>query len=88
LRREVPGIISYRGCEITPLDLTNIKEIIEDFKKENVQAIAVCMLGSYANPIHEDLIYAKIHELWPEVSIICSSMITREHREYERTNTI
>jgi N-methylhydantoinase A len=45
------------------------------------------MLGSYANPVHEELICAKIHELWPEVSLICSSMITREHREYERTNT-
>ncbi len=28
-----------------------------------------------------------MHELWPEVSAVASHQITREWREYERTNT-
>ena len=30
---------------------------------------------------------AKVQELWPEVSVVSSHQITREWREYERSNT-
>jgi len=87
LRREVPGRISYRGEEKTPLDLSVLPEILAGFRAEGVEAIAVCLLHSYANPVHELAVAAEIRRLWPEVSVVASHQITREWREYERTNT-
>lgn len=87
LRREVPGRIAYTGVERTPLDLSGLPAILDDFRAEGVDAIAVCLLHSYADPSHEKAVAAEIARLWPEVSVVASHQITREWREYERTNT-
>jgi N-methylhydantoinase A len=87
LRREVKGRINYKGVETTPLDLSGLPAILDDFRAEGVEAIAVCLINSYANPAHEEAVLAKAKELWPEVSVVASHQITREWREYERTDT-
>ena len=87
LRQELPGRMTYRGEEMTPLDLSGLPAILEGFKAEGVAAIAVCFLHSYANPSHEQAAVAEIGRLWPEISVVSSHQITREWREYERTNT-
>ncbi|MEM7444429.1 MAG: hydantoinase/oxoprolinase family protein [Pseudomonadota bacterium] len=87
LRRELPGRISYKGAEMRPLDLGPLPGILEDFKAEGVEAVAICFLHSYADPSHEQRTVEKVRELWPEVSVVSSHQITREWREYERSNT-
>ncbi len=87
LRRELPGRMTYRGEEILPLDLSPLASIVADFKADNVQAIAICFLHSYANPAHERAAMAEVERLWPGVSVVSSHQITREWREYERANT-
>ena len=87
LRREIPERISYKGIESKPLDLSGLPAILDDFRAEGVEAIAVSFINSYANPAHEEAVLAKVKELWPEVSVVASTQITREWREYERTNT-
>jgi N-methylhydantoinase A len=87
LRREVPGRMTYRGEERMPLDLSALPAILDDFRREGVQAIAVCLLHAYANPAHERAVVAEIKRLWPEMSVVASHQITREWREYERTST-
>lgn len=87
LRRELPGRISYRGEEMAALELSGLKAILDDFKVDGVEAVAISFLHSYANPEHEQAVLAKVKELWPEVSVVASHQITREWREYERTNT-
>ena len=87
LRREVIERMNYKGDILTPLDLSGIDPIIEEFQKEGVEAIAVCLLHSYANPSHEIQIAQHIRKLWPDVSVVASHEISREWREYERTNT-
>ena len=84
---ELPGRMTYLGEEKTPLDLTELPEIIENFKSEKVQAIAICFLHSYANTKHEELVLSEIKRNWPEVFVVASHQITREWREYERANT-
>jgi N-methylhydantoinase A len=87
LRRELPGRISYKGAELKPLDLSGLPAILDDFRKEGVEAIAICFLHSYANMSHEQAALAEVQKLWPGVSVVSSHQITREWREYERTNT-
>ena len=87
LRREVAGRMTYRGEELQKLDLANLPEILADFRAEGVQAIAICLLHAYADPEHERRLEAEVRRLWPEIFTVASHQITREWREYERTNT-
>jgi len=87
LRREVPGRIDYRGEETAPLDLSGLPAILDSFRSEGVRAIAICLLHAYANPAHEQAVVSEARKLWPDVSMVASHQITREWREYERTNT-
>ncbi|WP_029058520.1 hydantoinase/oxoprolinase family protein [Stappia stellulata] len=87
LRRELPGRMSYRGEEMTPLDLSGLQAILDDFRADGVEAVAISFLHSYANPQHEQAVLAEVKTLWPDVSAVASHQITREWREYERTNT-
>ncbi|MBM7855063.1 N-methylhydantoinase A [Desulfohalotomaculum tongense] len=87
LRREVEERLNYKGEVLTPLNKEQIKNIVEYFKKENVEAIAVAYLHAYANPVHEQQTVEVIKELWPEVAVTASHEVTKEWREYERTST-
>lgn len=87
LRAELPGRIRYTGDEAAPLDLSGLPAILDHFRAEGVQAVAICFLHSYANPAHEEAAMARVQQLWPEISVVASHQITREWREYERTNT-
>src|SRR5439155_14998273 len=87
LRREVPGRLSQTGAERRPLDLSGLPAILDDFRDEGVEAVAICLLHAYADPGHEGAVLGRVRELWPEVSVVASHQITREWREYERTST-
>ncbi|MEM5478037.1 hydantoinase/oxoprolinase family protein [Pacificibacter sp. AS14] len=87
LRAEVPGRMTYLGAERIPLDLSGVPDIVDNFRAEGVQAVAISLLHSYANTAHEEAVLAEIQRLWPDVSVVASHQITREWREYERSNT-
>ncbi|MEO9459733.1 MAG: hydantoinase/oxoprolinase family protein [Lentilitoribacter sp.] len=87
LRHEVPGRMTYKGEEREPLDLSGLPKIIASMKSEGVEAVAICLLHSYANTHHEAGLLEAIEQQWPEVSVVASHQITREWREYERSNT-
>ncbi len=87
LRAEVRGRITYRGEERIALDLSGLPDILEMFRAEDVEAVAISLLHSYANTSHEEAVLAEVHRLWPGIPAVASHQITREWREYERTST-
>ncbi len=87
LRAEIPGRMTYMGEEREGLDLSGLPAILDAFRAEGVEAVAVCLLHAYANTAHEVAALEEIRRLWPEVSVVASHQLTREWREYERTNT-
>ena len=87
LRREVSERMSHKGEVLKPLDTDAVDSIIAGFRSEGVTAVAVCLLHAYANPAHELELAELVRERWPEASVVASHQITREWREYERTNT-
>jgi N-methylhydantoinase A len=87
LRQEVKERINYLGEVITPLDETTVDATIKDFIKEGVEAIAICFLHAYKNPIHEKKLASYIRSKYPQFEVISSHEVTREWREYERTST-
>lgn len=81
LRKEVSERLNYKGEVLTPLDKTQVKDIVDYFKQQGVEAIAVAYLHSYVNRDHERETVELIKELWPEVSVSASHDVTKEWRE-------
>jgi len=87
LRLEVEERLDYKGNVVTPINLNNLQELVAYFKSQDVQAVGICFLHAYLNPIHEIKATQALKELWPEVNVIASHEISSEWREYERTST-
>jgi N-methylhydantoinase A len=87
LRLEVTERVGPRGEVIVPLDAASVDRVIERLKRENVTAIAVCFLHSYANPDHERRVGDRLRKAFPDAFISLSVDILPEIREYERTST-
>ncbi|MFQ5897917.1 MAG: hydantoinase/oxoprolinase family protein [Candidatus Methylomirabilia bacterium] len=86
-RLEVEERITHRGEILRPLDPEQAQKVIDDLLAHGVEAVAVCLLNAYANPLHEECLGALLHKGAPGVSICLSSEILPEIREYERTST-
>ena len=87
LRREVRERLLADGEIRQPLDEDGARRVIGELAAEGVEAVAICLLHSYADPRHERAVLERVRELWPEASVVASHQITREWREYERTST-
>ena len=87
LRLETVERMDYQGEVVTALDLTELPQQLDYFRAQGVEAIAISFLHAYQNPAHEQQLAAAIAQQWPEVAVICSHQVTREWREYERTNS-
>ena len=87
LRTELDERVNYKGEVQKAVCLSSLPALLEFFKAEGVEAIAVSFLHSYLNPENEIRAAAQIKTLWPDVSVLASHQISREWREYERTST-
>ncbi len=86
-RIEVEERIAHDGSEVTPLKENDVRKAVAILREKNVEAIAVCMLHSYANPAHERRTRDLVKKLWPEVYLCTSSDVLPEFREFERFAT-
>lgn len=87
LRQEVEERLNYKGEVLSPLNKEQLSAVINYFKEQKVEAIAVAYLHSYVNPVHEIETVGLIKKLWPEAAVTASYEVTKEWREYERTST-
>lgn len=85
LRMEVDERMDAQGKVLRLLRSDDVLRAIAVFKRQQVQAVAVCLLHSYANPAHEDEIGAILAREMPDTYITLSHHILREYYEYERT---
>jgi len=87
LRLEATERVNAKGEIVQELDENEVKGAIEKLVREGVQSVAVCLLHSYANPIHEIKIRDIIRSYYPELYVSLSHIVCREYREYERTSS-
>ena len=85
--REVRGRLNYLGHELRPLNETEIRESARYFRACGIKAIAVCLLHSYANDVHERRVGEIIAEEYPDCVVSLSCEVLPEYREYERAVT-
>ncbi len=87
LRRVVDERVDGQGNVERALDLKEAEREVEVLSKEGVEAIAVCLLNSFANPAHELAIKAIIEKKAPGLPYSISFEVLPEIKEYERTST-
>ncbi len=86
LRIGITERVDTHGNIVTPIHHNELSSISNLIEKEEVQAVAVCLLNSFANVGHEQVIGKYIADHHPGVSVSLSSNIMPEIREYERSS--
>ncbi|RWR26949.1 hydantoinase/oxoprolinase family protein [Sinirhodobacter populi] len=87
-RIEVSERIGAWGEIVTELTEAEIARLIAELKAApKVESIAVCLLFSFLNPVHEKRVAAAIRAELPDVYVSISSEVQPEFREYERFST-
>jgi len=79
--------ISASGDVLRPLSEDNATEIARWFRNRNIGAVGICLLHSYANPIHEKILWDAFQNEYPECFVSISSGVIPEPGEYERAVT-
>jgi N-methylhydantoinase A len=87
LRLEVDERLYATGEVLTPLDEQSAATTIAALKAAGVESVAVCLLHSYANSVHEQRLGELLRRQFPAAYVSLSHEILREFREYERTST-
>jgi N-methylhydantoinase A len=75
----------YNGREFITLDEASVRRACADFKKWDVQAIAVCLLHSPSNPSHEKRVREILKEEMPGVLVDISSEVLPIIGEWQRS---
>lgn len=84
---EVPERIAADGSVVRELDVAALKSNLQILKDENVEAVTVCLINSFANAYHEKAVEEIVKAELPGIPVSLSSDILPEKQEYERALT-
>jgi N-methylhydantoinase A/oxoprolinase/acetone carboxylase beta subunit len=87
-RLTVPERITGDGTILVPLDEDKAREQVRALKEAGVEAVCVCFLFSFLNPVHEQRVAEIVREEFPEAFLSVSSEVIPQYREYERFSTV
>ncbi len=87
LRLEVSERITSDGRVIKALEAENVQTVLAELLESGIESLAVCLLNSYENPVHEIKIKEMVNRLAPNLSLSTSFEVLPQIREYERTCT-
>ncbi len=87
LRFEAQERVLHTGEVLTPMEIEGLDNIVKRVKDANIDAVAVCLIHSYANPVHEQAIGDAIRRELPDIPVSLSHEILPEFKEYERMST-
>ncbi len=86
-RWEIGERIDYRGRVLVSLDEGEVRELAQVLKAQDIEAVVISLMHSYANPAHEDRIAELIRAANPDWEVVTSTSVIREYYEFERTST-
>lgn len=84
---EVIERVGAHGEIVTALDEDDVRAKLGRLRKHGIEALAVCLINSYANAEHEQRIGEIAAEELPGIRVSLSSAVLPELREYERAIT-
>jgi len=84
---EVDERMLVDGSVDRPLDDESLTRAIAKLREAKVEAVAVCLINSYLNPMHERRVGERLAKELPGVIVCLSCDVNPEVREYPRTAT-
>ncbi len=87
LVRTVAERIDKTGVVIEPLNEDDVKAAAAHFRKESVEAVAVCTMFAFLNPAHEQRVRELLQAELPDIYVTLSSEVLPQARFYERGST-
>jgi N-methylhydantoinase A len=87
LRQVVDERVDAQGVIERPLRQKDAERAVDELLAQKVEAIAVCLLHSFANSAHELLIQDVVRKKAPQLPCSISCEVLPEIKEYERTST-
>ncbi|NRB30944.1 MAG: hydantoinase/oxoprolinase family protein [Rhizobiaceae bacterium] len=83
----VPERILADGSVHQALDESCIDGLVASLDAANIEAVAICLLHSYANPVHEQRLRDLLLARRPDLAVSLSCEVSPEAREFERLCT-
>jgi len=83
---ELPERIDAEGNVVRPLDESATREVLETVRRRGVEAVAVSLIWSVANGVHERRVGELIEELLPGTPYSLSHELNPIVREYRRAS--
>jgi len=87
LRLPVEERIRHDGREEIALNEQSVRDAIQTLKSEGVNAVAVCLAHSYADPTNEKRVGEIVAEEMPDAYVCLSSDVLPQIKEFERFST-
>jgi 5-oxoprolinase (ATP-hydrolysing)/N-methylhydantoinase A len=86
-RLEVAERLDSQGRVIQALDDGEVRARLAELSAAGVNAVAVCFLHAYRNPVHEQQVAALAAREFPSLALSLSSAVVPELSEYQRCVT-
>ena len=87
LRYPVEERLDYKGDVLTEIKEVDVSAAVELFQDEDVEAIAICFMNSFANGSHETVAAKIFTEKMPDAYLTVSSEFLPSIRFYDRIST-
>lgn len=84
---EVIERVDQAGNVAIPLDEDSVRRAVNELLSQGIRSIAVSLLWSFRNPVHEDQVRQIIHEIDPDVFVALSHKVSPRIREFARSST-
>jgi N-methylhydantoinase A len=88
MRFTVSERVNAKGEVMIALERAEVEALADRLAKTGVESVAVGLIHSYLNPVHERMIRDVLAERLPGVAVSISSEVSPQMREYERFNTV
>ena len=80
--------VDYTGAVLSSPSADDLARLIDQVKSAGAEGVAVSLLFSFLNPLHEDMLREGLEGLDSQIFLSISSQVLPEFREYERTSTV
>lgn len=87
LRLGVSERIGAEGEVRRPLDEASLTTAIQALQAAAVEAVAICFLHAYRNPLHEKAAAKAVRDALPDAFVSASHEVFPQIKEFERTST-
>jgi N-methylhydantoinase A len=88
LTRGIDERVDATGEVLVAMRNDEARARLEELAAEGVDSLAIALLWSVANPVHEDALVALAAEVLPDAHLSVSSRLVPRIGEYERTSTV